>query len=129
LLNKLNQKNLKKSKKKKLTPQERRQKLNEDGSDSSSSDDDSDDSKSSSSSDSSSDITDSAVAVLHNSIEKTADRRNNRSKYLKDNGYKVTSNSERDYKIKNKLNYSSEAHNSVGGSDYLNSMRNRDRSG
>jgi hypothetical protein len=108
------------------TPQDRRKKLSKDDSSSSNSSSESEDS---SSSDSSSEITDAAVAVMHYSIDKAMDKRNNRSKYLKNNGYNVTSNSERDYKIKNNITYSSDVHNSVGGSDYLNTMRNRDRSG
>ena len=49
------------------------------------------------------------------------DRKNNNSKYLKNHNYAITSNSDRDYKINNKLVYSSQssdAYNSVG-SEYL----------
>ncbi|VBB18006.1 hypothetical protein YASMINEVIRUS_469 [Yasminevirus sp. GU-2018] len=103
--------------------------------DSSSSDDDSSSSSNSSGSSSSSSSSDSeisrgAITIMHNAINKTMERKQNNSKYLKNNGYKVTSNSDRDYKINNKMMYSSQSsdvHSSVGGSDYLNSMRNRDR--
>jgi hypothetical protein len=81
-----------------------------------------------SSSDSSSD-SDEPVNVTQEAINKNMDKRNNKSRYLKNNNYKVTSNSDRDYKINNKLVYSSQtsdAYNSVG-SEYLNNMRNRDR--
>lgn len=88
-------------------------------------------SNSSSSSSSDSSVTNSAVAVMHNAINKNMDRKNNKSKYLQENGYKVTTNSDRDYKINNRPMYSSQSsdvYSNIGGSDYLNSMRNRDRS-
>lgn len=87
-------------------------------------------SNSSSSSSSDSSVTNSAVAVMHNAINKNMDRKNNKSKYLQENGYKVTTNSDRDYKINNRPMYSSQSsdvYSNIGGSDYLNSMRNRDR--
>jgi len=63
-----------------------------------------DDSTSSSCSSSSSSEEDTVpIAFIHKSMNKTADRRKNNSKYLKDNNYKVTSNSDRDNKINNKL--------------------------
>jgi hypothetical protein len=114
------------------TPQERRNDLNKEKNDSES-DSSSDDSNGSGSSDNSSseeeEINDDGFAIMQNSIEKSKDRRENNSKYLKNNGYKITSNSDRDYKIKNNTIYSSDVHTAVGGSDYLNTMRNRDRSG
>lgn len=83
----------------------------------------------SSSSTSESDVSDGTITIMHQSINRAMDRKKNTSKYLKDNNYTITSNSDRDYKINNKLVYSSQtsdAHNSVG-SEYLSNMRNRDR--
>lgn len=79
-------------------------------------------------SDSSTEITDSAIIVMHNSIDKAMDRRRNNSKYLKSN-YTITSNSERNYKVDNKPMYSSQSseYQSNHGSEYLNNLRNRDR--
>ena len=71
-----------------------------------------------------------ATKFTQDVINKTMNRKLNKSKYLKNNGYKLTSNSERDYRITKNVIYStptSEMRSSVGGSDYLNSMRNRDR--
>lgn len=101
----------------------------------------SDDSESDSDTDSSSSLSSSSyengrllvendLSEVQRSINRTMNRRNTNSKYLRNNEYKVTSNSDRDYKITNRMVYSSQSsdvHASVGGSEYLNSLRNRDR--
>jgi hypothetical protein len=86
-------------------------------------------STSTSSSSSDSDLNTGSIAVMHGAINRAMDRKKNNSKYLTHN-YTVTSNSDRDYKIDNRPIYSSQSsdiHNSIGGSDYLNNLRNRDR--
>ena len=86
-------------------------------------------SESNSSSSSESDVSDGQITIMHQSINRAMDKKKNTSKYLKDNNYTITSNSDNDYKINNKLIYSSQTsdvHNSVG-SEYLSNMRNRDR--
>jgi hypothetical protein len=85
----------------------------------------------SSSSSSDSEINDADIVFIQKNIDRTMDRRNNNSKYLMNNNYRITSNSDRDYRINNKFNYSSQTsdvHSSSVGSEYLNGMRNRDRS-
>lgn len=63
----------------------------------------------------------------HGKLDKLMDKKNNKYKFL--NNYKVTSNSERDYKIDGKPLYSSQSSEfqSSHGSEYLNNLRNRDR--
>jgi len=90
-------------------------------------------SSTSSSSSSDSDVSDGSITIMHHAINRAMDKKNNKSKYLKNNGYKMTSNSDDDYKnykINNKMVYSnsnSSSDASIGGSDYLNALRNRDR--
>jgi hypothetical protein len=98
-----------------------------DDSSSSSSSNSNSSSSSTSSSDSTSEFSSTGINAMHEAINKSADRKKNISKYLQNN-YTVTSNSERDYKMNSRPIYSSQSSDPHIGSEYLNSLRNRDRS-